>query len=551
MILKSVSVPLRVKHMTRSLLRLTVLPVILLALILACGPATGPVVGSPDVTVTAPLTLDATTTDSGDTTPTLAPVCTPPACAIGEEYYCPGDCPGGCGTICTTVVPGSQTTILNPAGPWLVYLSAQPDSPVKSIYASDGMTSVILVSEQNIVSPSIDFKAAVAPVGGHVAFITASDDYLHNLTLHLLTLPSGEVTEITKLTSPESEPEPGTDPMIGTDNFEAARAMTDVTSLAWSPDGTRLAFMGAMDGSSSDLHVYDLNSGEITQLTDGPSNGITPSWSPDGHYIVHFGVGSLGTGAGWGMEGAWAVDTTNGEVIDLFTPELSGEEVIDWIDDETVLVASWFADCGRQQLRTIHIPTVQSTILREDCFEQAAFAPEAGQIAFTAGDYFGTSDSVPGVHLIDIAAQEARQVSDLEASSVAWYPQLERFVAGTGSTMLVISPDGTVEEVNLFTELPTVSPDGTAWAWFISPFNSPPGLWIGPANTAVEPTQVFTDAVPHASWSPDGKYLMFFGGGNLYAIPRDGFDDLATVALQPLMQMVYPSGVNAAAWTTP
>jgi hypothetical protein len=158
---------------------------------------------------------------------------------------------------------------------------------------------------------------------------------------------------------------------------------------------------------------------------------------------------------------------------------------------------------------------------------------------------------VPGVYLIDVAAQETRQVSDLEASSLAWYPQLERFVAGTGSTMLVIGLDGTVEEVNLFTELPAVSPDGTAWAWFISPFNSPPGLWIGPGNTAVEPTQVFTDAVPLASWSPDGQYLMFFGVDSLYAIPRDGFDDLATVALQPLMQMVYPSGVNAAAWTTP
>ena len=33
------------------------------------------------------------------------PVCTPPACEPGEEYYCPGDCPGGCGTICVTPTP--------------------------------------------------------------------------------------------------------------------------------------------------------------------------------------------------------------------------------------------------------------------------------------------------------------------------------------------------------------------------------------------------------------------------------------------------------------
>lgn len=41
-------------------------------------------------------------------TATPAPMCTPPACAEDEVYYCPGDCPGGCGTICATVTPAIQ-----------------------------------------------------------------------------------------------------------------------------------------------------------------------------------------------------------------------------------------------------------------------------------------------------------------------------------------------------------------------------------------------------------------------------------------------------------
>jgi len=28
------------------------------------------------------------------------PVCTPPACQPGEQYFCEGECPGGCGTTC-------------------------------------------------------------------------------------------------------------------------------------------------------------------------------------------------------------------------------------------------------------------------------------------------------------------------------------------------------------------------------------------------------------------------------------------------------------------
>lgn len=39
-------------------------------------------------------------------TPTPYPVCTPPACALDEMYYCPGECPGGCGTTCATPTPG-------------------------------------------------------------------------------------------------------------------------------------------------------------------------------------------------------------------------------------------------------------------------------------------------------------------------------------------------------------------------------------------------------------------------------------------------------------
>jgi hypothetical protein len=37
--------------------------------------------------------------------PTPFPLCTPPACAEGEDYYCPGECPGGCGTTCATPSP--------------------------------------------------------------------------------------------------------------------------------------------------------------------------------------------------------------------------------------------------------------------------------------------------------------------------------------------------------------------------------------------------------------------------------------------------------------
>jgi hypothetical protein len=49
--------------------------------------------------------------------PTPMPVCTPPLCRTDEAYYCPGTCPGGCGTICATRTPGPPTvTSASPTG---------------------------------------------------------------------------------------------------------------------------------------------------------------------------------------------------------------------------------------------------------------------------------------------------------------------------------------------------------------------------------------------------------------------------------------------------
>lgn len=54
---------------------------------------------------------------------------------------------------------------------------------------------------------------------------------------------------------------------------------------AWSPDGHTLAFAGMVEGES-DIYTYDLRSGEVRRLTDGPDSEIMPAWSADGSEIA-------------------------------------------------------------------------------------------------------------------------------------------------------------------------------------------------------------------------------------------------------------------------
>ena len=53
----------------------------------------------------------------------------------------------------------------------------------------------------------------------------------------------------------------------------------------WSPDGERIVVSGLREGKS-DLYVYNLETGEVEQLTDDRYAALQPSWSPDGSKIA-------------------------------------------------------------------------------------------------------------------------------------------------------------------------------------------------------------------------------------------------------------------------
>jgi Tol biopolymer transport system component len=135
---------------------------------------------------------------------------------------------------------------------------------------------------------AVDTFPAVSPNGKEVAFISTRND--------------------------ETNPNPGNDFEIyvmdiedddGDGNGNDLRRLTndsfsDSTSLAWSPNGRKIAFQSARDGDN-DIYVIDAEGGEppinITGIPDEPSTRIDTqaSFSPDGTKIAFF---SSRTGGG-------------------------------------------------------------------------------------------------------------------------------------------------------------------------------------------------------------------------------------------------------------
>jgi uncharacterized repeat protein (TIGR01451 family) len=101
------------------------------------------------------------------------------------------------------------------------------------------------------------------------------------------------------------------------------RTLTDGRSPAWSPDGSRIAFsnFAARAFGDSDLFVLDLGSGAVTPLTSGPARDDRPAWSPDGASIAFERDGAIWVMSSDGRNPRVLLGRGGGERTPAWTPD--------------------------------------------------------------------------------------------------------------------------------------------------------------------------------------------------------------------------------------
>lgn len=431
-----------------------------------------------------------------------------------------------------TSTPTLQPTLMvhAPGGPWLLVRSGD----YLWVTAPNGQ-ALTRLDDRAVMAPG-DLAQAIAPSGGRVAFIHGSGrENPADITLVVKKLPELDTEAEIPLVTQESR-----------ELQQALMAILDQDSLAWSPDGSLLAFIALRDGPTADLYVYSTETGEVSRLDQHPAHAHMPGWSPDGRFVVFFGAHSFTADDRRAMSGAWSANIGQRIVRKLYDADSEGEFLVGWVAPRIFLVYSWNSLCGGVNLRTIDAETHRASRVHAGCFNNAAVNPQDGTILFVvdnalAEDCVCLFDTVAsGVFLIPKGLGLPKEITSEGAWKATWHTD-GLFYTTIGSTWTdAYTSDGQTAQMfaNSLHALPVTAPVSGWTAWVEAAKNTEPELWVASPGRASQ--RVYQGFTFSPLWSPDGQRLFFFSGKQMYTALASGFEPhiVATFA-EPLLQAAW------------
>jgi TolB protein len=242
----------------------------------------------------------------------------------------------------------------------------------------------------------------------------------------------------------------------------------DAFSAAWSPDGSRIAYVSILDSGGSSILVLDTLRGETQQLTEPGLNAGWPTWSPDGSKIgflagpnnnfeiyVMNADGSdqqqLTFTPGMDSQPSWsptgnliAFTSDRSGDVDIYLLDLdSGGEPInltnspgvdgapDWSPDGTQIAFYSSRDGGRENIFIMDADGGNVFQVTDSAYDDwhPAWSPEGSRIAFTSYRSYGAGDAE--LFVIDLRggmesegnAPQQLTFSPIHNENAAWRPE--------------------------------------------------------------------------------------------------------------------------------
>jgi hypothetical protein len=408
-------------------------------------------------------------------------------------------------------------TSLNATGPYIVFMGrtgiwiANPDGSFLTRVFENG------ANLNWFAYP--DLRNAISPTGDRMALVVENDK---GLDLVVVKIPGGDTETIAHLISITR------DDLINYPTSEkafATYAIRDYADVAWQPGAGRLlAFTGAINGPTSDLYLYDTQTGETKQLTSGLSQSISPTWSPDGQYILNYGVSFVppfGEMIGPNrLDGVWAVRVSDGKLITLPIPKGDIIHLFAWQDNSHYITYDNGNECFSTNLRSVDVTSGETkSIMDYSFYNYIAQSPENGALLFASLP--GCASSLGGGTFLLVPGQTTPKWLDKSTTGVYWLPESRVFYVYTEA---LFSSDGKTRydsPASGHSFLPAVSKEGyQAWEVIITS----KALRVEVKVPGEDWQTILEDAASQLIWDPlEGRTLLIASQGSLFAASYPDF----------------------------
>lgn len=394
--------------------------------------------------------------------------------------------------------PAGSPTQTSRASSWLVY-ARSGESQLVIRYLEGGAEK--MVDLPGPLLEGADLGRGTNPAGNLLA-VRAGEELL------LLDAASATLEAISPLLSAELQ-------QAVQDGDQAAgltaRAAEDPRGLAWSPDGRFLAYIAAADGPSTDLYVYDTQSGRSKRLSRGSNQAASPFWTPDGKWIINLELRS--TGDGFQPAAAWETSPTLDDTRRLYTPPSGslGEVFLGWTASGSLLACSQ-NETGFYNLRELPLSARWVEPLYTQPFAAAAADPLDRLLVFIQDDRTGPPAGLPpGVYSLPMRTSQVEAIQEGVWQDVRWNASAKAFTISGSRNALVYRPGQATLEISGANDV-EISPDGL---WLA-------GLGTGGARLYQADGARLQEWLPgpvwQAEWLDDSSGLFLLGEAGLYLV---------------------------------